>query len=269
MTKKFNTFYLLNSLQIYQNMMLLFAGSVTVKETEAAGQFQPSKDAIRKESKESTTEEHKVAFSLASDTDSLESLEMQSKAEHDTEVHANEESDKPVDATDVGIFSQRLNRLSSSDSYLSSQDNVKSMAWYGSSLDFDSTCTKYAGSESPKLLDKINESSLESKLEDLHLGQVSHRSMNRTSTPSHEVRLVQGEEGNMEPSSPVKEEFNHDTGSRSSPESSGGGLYIYGICLLFFICRKKLTWHPGSIIIFDNTKVGAYQRQDAYFIFSP
>lgn len=212
-------------------MMLLSAGSVTAKETEAAGQL--SKDAMRKDSKESSHEEHKVAFSLASDTDSLDSLDMQSKAEQGTEVHANEDSDKPVDATDAGLFSQRLNRLSSSDSYLSSQDNVKSMAWYGSSLDFDvSSCSKYPGSESPKLLDKINESSLESKLEELPLGQVNHKSMNRTSTPSYEVRLDQGEVGNVEPLSPVKEEFNHDMGGRSSPESSGRGLHVWNLSLI-------------------------------------
>lgn len=186
--------------------------------------------------KESTHEEHKVSFSLASDTDSLESLEMQSKTEQDTEGHANEESNKPVDATDGGIFSQRLNRLSSSDSYLSSQDNVKSMAWYGSSLDFDvGQGPNYAGSESPKLLDKINESSLESKLEELRLGQVPHKSMNRTSTPSHGVRFGQGEEGNVEPLSAVKEEFNHDTGGRSSAESSGGGLHIYGLSFILYL----------------------------------
>lgn len=207
-----------------------FAGSVTAKEAEAAGQVQLAKDAaMHKESKESTYEKHKVAFSVASDTDSVESLEMlQSKADQVTDMHANEDSDKPLDATDVGIFSQRLNRLSSSDSYLSSQDNMKSMAWYGSSLDFDvGSGTKYASSESPKLLDKINESSLESRLEDLHLGPVPHKSMNRTSTPSHEVRFGQGEEGgNVELLSPVKEEYNHDMGGRSSTESSGGGLHI-------------------------------------------
>ena len=196
---------------------LCFAGSVTAKETEAAGQFQLSKDA-NKESRESTNEEHKVGFSLASDTDSVESLEMQSKADQDTDV----------DATD-GRFKQRLNRLSSSDSYLSSQDNVKSMAWYGSSLDFDvSPCSKYQGSESPKMLDKISESSLETKLEDLHLGH--HRPLNRTSTPSHEVRVGEGEEGMAQPLKPVKEEFNHDIGGGSSAESSGRGLCLNRIC---------------------------------------
>lgn len=211
------------TLLITKDMVLFSAGSVTVKESETAGQL--SKDAVRKDSKESSHEEQRVTFSMASDTDSLDSLDVQSKADQDTEVHANEESDKPVDAIDAGLFSQRMNRLSSSDSYLSSQDNVKS--WYGSSLDFDvSSCSKYPGSESLKLLAKINESSLESKLEELHLAQVNHRSLNRTSTPSHEVRLDQGEVGNVEPLSPVKEEFNHDTEGRSSPESSGRGLYV-------------------------------------------
>ncbi|KAJ7379788.1 hypothetical protein OS493_012534 [Desmophyllum pertusum] len=122
-----------------------------------------------------------------------------------------------MDATDAGLFSLRSHRLSSSDSYLSTQDNAKSMAWYGSSLDFDvGPYSKCAGSESPKLLDKISESSLESKLEELH-----HRPMNRTSTPSHEVRLGAGEEGVVEPLTPVIEEFNHDVGGGSSPESSG------------------------------------------------
>jgi len=205
--------------------VLLSAGSVTAKETEAAGQL--SKDAVRKDSKESSHVEQKVSFALASDTDSLDSLDIQSKTDQDTETQANEES---VDATDVGLFSQRINRLGSSDSYLSSQDNVKS--WYGSSLDFDvSSCSKYPGSESPKLLDKISESSLESKLEELHLGKVSHRSMNRTSTPSHEVRTDHGEVGNVETLSPVKEEFDHDTGGGSSQESSGRGLFLYNVSL--------------------------------------
>lgn len=199
-------------------------GTVTRKDTEAAGQLQPSKDA-NKESKESSTEEPKVGFTLASDTDSVESLDMPSRADEDAGAMANEDYENMPD----GRFRQRLNRLSSSDSYLSSQDNMKSMAWYGSSLDFDvSPCSKYApGSESPKMLGKIDESSLESKLEDLQLSQ--HRPVYRTSTPSRDARLGEGEEGVLQPLTTVKEEFNHDTGGRSSAESSGRGLYLKSI----------------------------------------
>lgn len=217
-----------------------FAGSATAKEAEAAGQFQLSKDAS-KESKENTNEEHKVAFSMASDTDSLDSLDMQSKAEQDTDVRVNDESNKPMDATDAGLFSLRSHRLSSSDSYLSTQDNAKSMAWYGSSLDFDvGPYSKCAGSESPKLLDKISESSLE----ELH-----HRPMNRTSTPSHEVRLGAGEEGVVEPLTPVIEEFNHDVGGGSSPESSGIGLCSYRMSVFYSVlnpvCGWEMLWLNG------------------------
>lgn len=209
---------------MFLTFFLFLVGTVARKDTEAAGQLQPSKDA-NKESKESSTEEPKVSFTLASDTDSVESLEMPSRADEDAGAMANEDSENMPD----GRFRQRLNRLSSSDSYLSSQDNMKSMAWYGSSLDFDvSPSSKYApGCESPKMLGKIDESSLESKLEDLQLSQ--HRPVYRTSTPSRDARLGEGEEGVLQPLTTVKEEFNHDIGGRSSAESSGRGLYLKSI----------------------------------------
>ena len=55
-------------------LTVLSAGSVTAKESETAGQL--SKDAARKDSKESSHEEQRVTFSMASDTDSLDSLDM-------------------------------------------------------------------------------------------------------------------------------------------------------------------------------------------------
>ena len=199
---------------------------MTAKDSEAAGQPQDSKD-VSKESfnTESTaTDEHKVAFSLVSDTDSVESLDMQSKTEHDTDTRTD-----AMDATDSGLFPPRMKRLSSSDSYLSHQDSMKSMPWYGSSLDFDvGPYAKCTGMESQQLqLDKISESSLEPNLEDLHLGHGRNRTMNRTSTPAHEVRLGAEEEmGSPAPLKLVKVGFDLDMGGRSSPESSGRGLFV-------------------------------------------
>ena len=194
-----------------------FTGSVTTEDSDAAGQRKEPKG-ISKETKEkcntesNTNEEQKAVFSLASDTDSMESVEMHSKSEHDTDSHANEDPSKAVDTTD-GLPTQRTQRLSSSDSYFSHQDS-KTMPWYASSLDFEmGPDAKLAGSESPQLhLDRINESHLEANLDELH--QVNHRTLNKTSTPSREVRFVPGGKG----------EFDHDMGGRSSPDSSGRGL---------------------------------------------
>ena len=194
-----------------------FTGSVTTEDSDAAGQRKEPKG-ISKETKEkcntesNTNEEQKAVFSLASDTDSIESLEMHSKSEHDTDSQANEDPSKAVDATD-GLPTRRTQRLSSSDSYFSHQDS-KTMPWYASSLDFEmGPDAKLAGSESPQLhLDRINESHLEANLDELH--QVNHRTLNKTSTPSREVRFVPGGKG----------EFDHDMGGRSSPDSSGRGL---------------------------------------------
>lgn len=232
---------------------LLFTGSVTAKDSEAASQLQDSKD-VSKESREScntqrrsATEEQKVVFSVASDTDSVDSLEIPSKTEQDTDSHPDEDSSKALDSTDSGLFAQRAKRLSSSDSYLSHQDSMKSMPWYGSSLDFDvGPYAKFPGSESQQL-DKISESSLETKLDDLHLGHGHHRAMNRTSTPTREVRFAPGdEEGSAVPLKPLKEEFDHDTGSRSSRESSGRGWCLvadsfHTIWLLRGICEVCVT----------------------------
>lgn len=217
-----------------KTITLHFSGSETAKESEAAGQLQDSKDVIHQSRQsfhtESTvSEEHKVVFNLAGDTDSVESLEMHSKTEHDTDVIADDTSIKAEDDVDGGLFPTRTSRLSSTDSYLSHQDSMKSLPWYGSSLDFDvGPYSKYPSSEPQNLLqlDKISESSLERNLEDLHVGPGPHRTMNRTSTPAHEVRLEIGEVGgNAAPLRPVKEEFDHDMGGRSSPESSGRGLF--------------------------------------------
>ena len=88
-----------------------FTGSVTTEDSDAAGQRKEPKG-ISKETKEKcntesdTNEEQKAVFSLASDTDSIESLEMHSKSEHDTDSQANEDPSKAVDATD-GLPTQR------------------------------------------------------------------------------------------------------------------------------------------------------------------
>ena len=211
---------------------------MAAKESEAAGQLKDSRD-TSKASREScntessSNEEQKVLFALASDTDSVESLDMQSKCEQDTDTQAHEDSNKELDTSDSGLFAyQRTKRLSSSDSYLSHQDSMKTMPWYASSLDFDvGPDVKGTDLESPQLqLDKISESHLETKLEELHLGHAGHRTMNRTSTPAHEVRFNPGEdEISVVPLKPVKEEFDNDMGGRSSPESSGRGLYLESI----------------------------------------
>lgn len=207
-------------------MALFVAGSATAEDSKAAGQPKDSKD-VNKEScntERTTTDEHRVVFSLAKDTDSVESLDMQSKTEHDTDTQAD-----AMDATDSGLFPPRMKRLSSSDSYLSHQDSMKSMPWYGSSLDFDvGPYGKCAGLESQQSqLDKISESSLEPNLEDLHLGHGCDRTMNRTSTPAHEVRLAGEEEmGSPAPLKLVKVGFDLDMGGRSSPDSSGRGLFV-------------------------------------------
>lgn len=204
---------------------------MTAEDSDVAGRLKEPKS-ISKETKEksntesNTNEEQKTVFSLASDSDSVDSLEMHSKSEHDTDSHANEDPSKAVDTTD-GLCTQRTQRLSSSDSYFSHQDSLKAMPWYASSLDFETGPDgKLAGSESPQLhLDRINESHLEVNLDELH--QVNHRTLNKTSTPSREVRFVpEGKGVSSEPLKSVKGEFDHDVGGRSSPNSSGTGLYF-------------------------------------------
>lgn len=221
-------------------MALFVTGSVTAEDAKAAGQPKDSKDEHKGScNTESTaTNEHRVAFSLVNDTDSVESLDMQSKTEHDTDTQAG-----AMDATDSGLFPPRMKRLSSSDSYLSHQDSIKSMPWYGSSLDFDvGPYAKCAGLESQQSqLDKISESSLEPNLEDLHLGHRRDRTMNRTSTPAHEVRLAgEGEMGSPTPLKIVKVGFDLDMGGRSSPESSGGGLFVFCLFLLFPMLHEAI-----------------------------
>ena len=252
---------------------LLSAGSVTAKDSDAAGQLKNSRD-VTKENREvcnaesSANEEHKVVFCMASDTDSVESFEMQSKAEQDTHSHPSEDSNKPMDDTDSGLFAPRTSRLSSSDSYLSHQDSMKSMPWYGSSLDFDvgPYATKCSGSESQQLqLDKISESSLESKIEDLHLGHGDQRTLNRTSTPAHEVRFGPGEEGGSAvPLKPVKEEFDHDMGGRSSPESSGRG--DVSLLLIFFVFNFLVIFVIIIFYVLNSIEQSGTYRSHADYI---
>lgn len=202
------------------------AGSGTVKDSEVAGQLSDPKNGGKDNQETSHTasistvnEETRVPFSLASDTDSVDSLEIQSKTDQDAVTGMEQDSIKTTDATD-GFFPSRANRLSSVDSYLSREDSMKSLPWYGSSLDFE--VAPYTSVSQQSHLEKINESNLEPNLEDLHLGTGHHRTMNRTSTPAHEVRLAREGEGDYAaPLKPVTVEFDHDLGGRSSPESSG------------------------------------------------
>lgn len=215
-------------------LALHFTGSATVKGSEVAGQLtelenvsQENRELSQTGSMSTKSEESRVPFTLASDTESVESLEIQSKSDQDAVADGDQDSAKPVDVTDGSLLPPRLNRLSSTDSYLSREDSTKSLLWYGSSLDFEvgpyAKCSSLE-TQQPQL-EKINESNLEAKLGELQQGQGRRKTIHRTSTPAHEVRLaLDGGEGNAAPLKPVIVEFEHDGGGRSSPESSGRGV---------------------------------------------
>lgn len=207
------------------------AGSATVKGSDVAGQLtelenvsQENRELSQTGSMSTKSEESRVPFTLASDTESVESLDIQSKYDQDAVADGDQDSAKPADVTDGSLLPPRPNRLSSTDSYLSREDSTKSLLWYGSSLDFEvgpyAKCSSLE-TQQPQL-EKINESNLEAKLGELQQGQGRHKTIHRTSTPAHEVRLaLDGGEGNAAPLKPVIVEFEHDGGGRSSPESSG------------------------------------------------
>ena len=176
------------------------------------------------------TSQAKGTVSVPSDTDSSDSLDTHAKGEQDSERRVSEESNNVEDSTDLGLFPSRLNRGSSSDSCLSHPDTLKSMEWYGSSLDFEvSSYSQCAAPEPRQLLGKISESSLECKLDES--GLVGRRPLkdNRTSTPSGEIGCGQRDAREAESKKGVEgaEGFNHDAGGRSSPESSGRGTQLH------------------------------------------
>lgn len=215
-------------------LALHLTGSATVKGSEVAGQLtelenvsKENREASQTESISTKREESRVPFSLASDTESVDSLDIQSKTEQDTVADTDQDSAKPADTTDGSLCPPRLHRLSSSDSYLSREDSTKSLLWYGSSLDFEVGPFAKCNSLEPQQshLKTINESNLEAKLGELQPGQGRYTTIHRTSTPAHEVRLaLDGQERNPAPLKPLIVEFEHDVGGGSSPESSGRGL---------------------------------------------